>query len=107
MQIYAKQINKNVHTQTLNLTQIEREEKIEDNNDEEDKSESKTWGGRALNNNNSGTGAYKIVTFIIDAMEENKQAKNIRYADTEIAINIAVTKDVSALYHLSMKILHR
>ena len=63
-------------------------------------------GGEPLNNNNSGTGAYKLITFIIDVIGE-KQTENIRYVDTEIAINIVVPKVISALYHLSLRILRR
>ena len=36
----------------------------------------------------------------------NKQTK-ITYAHTELAINIAIQKVISALYHLSMRILRR
>ena len=36
----------------------------------------------------------------------NKQTK-ITYADTELAINIAIQKVISTLYYLSMRILRR
>ena len=50
---------------------------------------------------------YKIITLIIDIVGgKNKQTK-ITYADTELAINMAIHKVISALYYLSMKILRR
>ena len=61
--------------------------------------------GGPLNNNNSGIDVYKIITLIID-MGGGGETK-ITYADTELAINIAIQKVTSALYCLSMRILRR
>ena len=62
------------------------------------------WG--ALNNDD-GTGACKVITLIVVIGggwgRGNKQTTD---ADTEIAINIAISMVISALYYLFMKILH-
>ena len=58
--------------------------------------------GGPLNNNNSGTGVYKIITLIIDIVGEKTNNKNYRTCNKH-----SNTKVISALYYLSMIFLRR